>query len=850
MKVGNTDTLDLKRERKEAREKHEVNKEAWYKRYRRDAVDYWETREDGEPYPYQCCSSCRDWCDYPAYDGGSDFERGHGCGCECHGDEEDNETDEEEEEESETEVEDETEEEEEQNALVHDIPGLDRATSNHPHSLTSPSPGLSQTTPQVPNDTSSTVSPVLPSHIAQHSNIFIPQSLTIDERSPFGSIFDPHSGGVLRSTLFDGHKQSSSSASSASGGVQRSSSPRLQEPHTRPSTSNPLGMESKIIRSVTSIPAEPSPPLDTPGGVFLQPPPAPTRSPPYDPSFMNDLPVRSVSTSGGQDEPQTADAVLYPNIHCAQVSHPQPEIGTAQPQVIREDPHTAATRSSRGGQGIPAVIAEQARNRPHSLVMNSFPVGSVSTSRGQEPQTADRGLYPNALRTRASHPQSQAGIATTGGEGRLIKDSRISAGKPSRSGPGMSSWAGEPTPETGCVVSGPGITGTNDAGQRLSLAGLPRPAINPTRIEDGSNTTEGIARPIARPQQSLDGLPQRLSSRASHQPPSLIQLPTLPSLTPPLPAHSPSPTPSSPPELEFQNLIAGREALAHDSLQTAISFYLPHSSTAPGPSSSTNEYSADVCRDREPERPPGRYDDLLTLFREPPPWSDLENTAPGDTKRIEVRPRALGIAVVDTTGPKAREAKRLADQASQKRGKVGSARPRVQTMPVAESRNPFRRQPVAEGGSKPLHSRALALPRPVETTSVGNGVKPFRPISLLKAPSLPSELRTPSSNKSGVTAKFAPVFGSNVKPTTESSAGCAPPTSQAKLKPNFVSAKPDTGNMKGPLPNLLKRTAHSEAERPRKRLSIKASDSLPSSKDDKGIKSTESFDWSRWAKAV
>jgi hypothetical protein len=244
-------------------------------------------------------------------------------------------------------------------------------------------------------------------------------------------------------------------------------------------------------------------------------------------------------------------------------------------------------------------------------------------------------------------------------------------------------------------------------------------------------------------------------------------------------------------------------------------------------------YSAEKYLNREAVRIPGRHDGQLMLFRDPPPWIELEKMTPPEVTRTEGRQRLSELAAVDTTGPKAREAKRLADLVSQKRRKVESTNTRVRdiVLPAPESRNPFRRQSAAavEGASKKRASSKL--PGVAKRPGVGNGVNVLKPISSLKTPSFPKELRAPLVNKKSVAAtRETSPAGSRGKPTIRSSEYTPP------------SSKPDKEILKGCLPSLFKRSAG----RPHQQVPIRVSDPPPSSKGCKRKESTGSFDWAGW----
>lgn len=256
----------------------------------------------------------------------------------------------------------------------------------------------------------------------------------------------------------------------------------------------------------------------------------------------------------------------------------------------------------------------------------------------------------------------------------------------------------------------------------------------PEKQDDASNGYSKKSAPSSRPSPlfidaSMSELAPLSTSASDTRPspsPSAVDAETAASLTPPTTG--------------IQQLLP-YQAPHHTSLSSTASFYYHE---ARRDTLSHKGYSADAYYARARAAENTEYGSFLMLYRDPPPWSILETAASSSIPEESVKKRAVTAKLdrnqVENT--KKHDYKRAALEALRKSatrtvsGQRGPSRPYPHSPSPStstQSRNPFRpdvrkREPQSQQG----------------TSRSQGSVKPLKPISAVKIPSLPSEMRRQS----------------------------------------------------------------------------------------------------------
>jgi hypothetical protein len=340
-----------------------------------------------------------------------------------------------------------------------------------------------------------------------------------------------------------------------------------------------------------------------------------------------------------------------------------------------------------------------------------------------------------------------------------------------------------------------------------------------------------------------------------------------PQLDPPR-STSISPTPVTQPSLldiDIRTSVAAEEARIDATRQAAAAFYLD------APLGTTSSSSRIQQRPSYPSyrRRSGTTcvaDEQLMFFRDPPPWSTLEDTriatsAVGTKGKQRAQECAAVLGRSGTTG--AAGMKELLHMIKRRKLlETISATTKVANQPKTVnpiSRNPFRKDPedlarAPAQNSAGKKSSSISRP-PLVTMSaaarlnsvVDDPAKPFKPISTLPVPALP-ELRSTQAKVAQVSSarKGQSLTDDMSKQASVTRTDCAAKASVAKksikkVKPANVGTK---GRYQGPLPNLLQAAPSSSAPNQNPRISIKSSDNTMSKRKTKG---PAPFDWKGWS---
>jgi hypothetical protein len=319
------------------------------------------------------------------------------------------------------------------------------------------------------------------------------------------------------------------------------------------------------------------------------------------------------------------------------------------------------------------------------------------------------------------------------------------------------------------------------------------------------------------------------------QAPELVPTPQLD------PPRSTSPvTQPSLPDIDIRTSVATEEARIDAIRQAAATFYhdAPVGTTS---SSGRIQQRPSYPLYRRRSGTTRAADEQLMLFREPPPWSALEDTriaasATGTKDKQRIQEHAV-LGRSGTTG--AAGMKELLQMI--KRRKLSETTTKVVNLPKTVtnpiSRNPFRRDPedpedlahapAQNSADKKFSSISrpplVTMPAAARLNSVvDDPARPFKPISTLPVSALP-ELR--STQAKVVQVSSASLAKKSIK----------------KAKPANVGTK---GRYPGPLPSLLQAAPSKPAPSQNPRISVKPSDNTMSRRKTKG---PAPFDWKGWS---
>lgn len=433
-----------------------------------------------------------------------------------------------------------------------------------------------------------------------------------------------------------------------------------------------------------------------------------------------------------RSQPQTADEVYQAEPREAGVSAPRNVLYDKSASPSDTDYLTSQLHTTSSTIFAPAFSATGQRTpkskKPSlSHIMASAWVGSTSASASASTSSGRPHIVSAAVAPSAGHGQQKPftrALHTPTHNPRAIRTRSTTVPRPNNSAESHPALDG---PQAHLRPSS-NARWTGSSSLDASLPRLPR----------GSNGTSALSIASILPQS-----PQG-HTRASQR---LIDDPSEPNGQANPTSHR-APSPPQPPYAELQDLTAEFEARELAALQAARSFYLPRDSG----------YRAARFRDSGAHKArPGGYDDMLMLFRDPPPWYLLEDMAVGRaTSAAQGGPSGrayemgtatprTSLAAVDRTGHRAAMEKKQAElvlwQASLKRRKV--AAPPVPSSAISSAsictpmkvRNPFLRQHTNEDSVK-----MSGITR--NQKGAANSVKPLKPISSVKIPVLPEGLRS------------------------------------------------------------------------------------------------------------
>lgn len=324
------------------------------------------------------------------------------------------------------------------------------------------------------------------------------------------------------------------------------------------------------------------------------------------------------------------------------------------------------------------------------------------------------------------------------------------------------------------------------------------------------------------------------------------------------------------PDVDIRTSVASEEARIYATRQAAAAFYLDASV---GTSSSTNRIrqrpSYLLCQGRGRSGTSRPADEQLMLFRDPPPWSILEDTrtaAPADdAKGKQHALECVAVLRSSTTG--AAGMKELLQMI--KRRKLSepnsatklSNQPKTLTNPIP--RNPFRKHTDAEylahaSGQRSSTSRPplATLSAPSQLNLVADGsAKPFKRTSVLMVPALPEELRPTQAKGILVPVQMSSARkgqslddddGLNQASVSRTDAANASLSKNVVRKSKPANLEPKFRSQ-GPLPNLLYSAANRPAPSQSARVSIKPSNGMTSKRKSRSGKVPAAFDWKGWS---
>jgi hypothetical protein len=315
-------------------------------------------------------------------------------------------------------------------------------------------------------------------------------------------------------------------------------------------------------------------------------------------------------------------------------------------------------------------------------------------------------------------------------------------------------------------------------------------------------------------------------------------------------------TQRSPLAVDIRTSVATEEAHIYATRQAAAAFYL-HApvDTATSTGHIRHRPSRPLYRDRSGSGLPRLADESLMLFRDPPPWSVLEDTgiaASGNAKSKRHASETVVLGQPSTTG--AAGMKELLQMIQRRKSSGPKMADQLGVAATPIPRNPFRKNSDGPGragtaGHVPIgnkDSSVLRLPLATvsapQLNSVWSAGKSFKPISALAVPTLPKHLQWPQTRDNLLSTEICKAQSPDIDGPKQL-LGSQTHTSDSSKE----MVKAARLELKGPPPNLLDTTANCPGpvrSTSQRRVSIQSPHNVARKR---GKKNQSVFDWKGWS---